>query len=63
MAGCVSSSDPNLPQAPAKDGGRQRLLGWGGEPAAENPPWGRLATGELRLQAPGTCAFVPPDFT
>lgn len=38
VAGCVSSSDPNLRQAPAKDGGRPRLLGWGGERAAENLP-------------------------
>lgn len=46
VAGGVSSSDP-------KDGGRQRLLGWGGERAAESLP------GEGRPQV----SFVPSHCT
>lgn len=60
VAGCVSSSDPILPQAPAKDGGWQRLLGWGGERAAETPPpWGRLATCMCHRPWQEGCGLLP----
>lgn len=61
VAGCVSSPDPACTHAPAKDGGRQRLLGLGRAAGSGQlrTRLGRAGHVWLRLRTPSACPVVP----